>query len=1016
MAARDRRGLLVLFAAVALLAILLTVFLDRDSHPVEVGHDTPVPSPRVTAPGLEGGASAPEADRSVEGSAASEPQIFALDDFAIRGRVVERRDGRLFGVGGVHVRLFRSDAEPGAADLGRTTTSASGAFVLTAPWESVPVSALGLRSFGSLTAHAPDGRVARSPRAILRDQNATAFGRHRGMTVGDLELLAAQEVSVIVRGASPGQPVELHVQSNAAWETMPPCPPQRVVDELPHVLRLPSPGNWRIGTRSPGCARALAEIKLPLQEATPVVLNLVPERRVTIRVVDRESGAGIEGATVHATWWPPEPDLVTGADGTVRLPAQPDPGVDLLAHAVAPGYPIEIDDNGILVRTPIDAAATEATITLRAGHTLRWPISADSPHIPADGSRLELLGDPTPFGRAPAGEAHVEGREVVLEGAGLNQFVGFGAWAVTTDGFVAALRAPPSGRDLPAVTFDRPQTIRVHVRTPTGAPVAGVGVHLQAPSGRVAAGATPTDENGTVAFDRLLPTQAEGFLVYVGPRESTREGQLVGEVAAAPTDSDLEVILQPPVHVVADVTIDGVPGTPPGLQIRPGWGEGILVSPFRAVDGVEGRFEATWFGLPGTSRLALHAEAQGFPPADAETPVEEGTQRVVLPLALMRGGQLIVQAEPARSPGNVVVEQVDPASGTFRQLHDLPQLRRGISFSKTGRLELKDLPAGTYRLRSPELGLVSPRTRIEPGAVEEIKWKVAPLWSVTGHVELPPGVDPSRVFVVAELPKRDGQPTEVDPTARDMDRVLLGHRAARLGQGGFFRIALAGGAPVPLRVAGHGVRPADVAGEVVIEGSRIGVVLRAEAAPVSTLRLTRPVTQPTWGRSYSWVGIVWEHGAGDGPVQAILGPDRDTIEVSGLASGSGWLWIDPPHAAPIRLEGVVVREGQGTDLGVVNAGSGCRLLLRVVRGDRQVVHLIQATLERDGVTPYQRHAVFRETGLAEGPLVMDCLEGGPHRLTTHAATRSGATISRESREVVIPPQGDVEIVLDYSDR
>ena len=111
MAARDRRGLLVLFAAVALLAILLTVFLDRDSHPVEVGHDTPVPSPRVTAPGLEGGASAPEADRSVEGSAASEPQIFALDDFAIRGRVVERRDGRLFGVGGVHVRLFRSDAE-----------------------------------------------------------------------------------------------------------------------------------------------------------------------------------------------------------------------------------------------------------------------------------------------------------------------------------------------------------------------------------------------------------------------------------------------------------------------------------------------------------------------------------------------------------------------------------------------------------------------------------------------------------------------------------------------------------------------------------------------------------------------------------------------------------------------------------------------------------------------------------------------------------------------------------------
>lgn len=941
--------------------------------------------------------------------------------FALSGRIVEATDDGERAVVDVPVALHEVDGDVLGAARASARSGADGAFRLLIPEEGLPPRAT-RGPVAQVRAVHDDGRIATRP-VHGRPDRSSPMGTTREWPLGDLRLLRRIPVQVIVRGASPAAIAQVHVQpvaprSQPAWSM-----PTPVDDETPRTVLVPEEGLVRLAAVAEGHGRATAILTFPRREDAPIVLELARERTLVIEVVDDADGTPIAGAllALHEIvstsagnslfpWWPAGAPLVTGDDGKATVRGHPDPGGAVRADATAAGYP----PSGMRPNwTHIPADATTCTIRLKRAITARWRIADDSPTIPADGTTVGIRARAGSGSGTTATAGRIEAGHLLIDGCPADDF---GAEAVAANGAVARLWYRSASEEQQPIAFRPARTVTVHVRDADGQPVVGAGVTARNQGNNVLAGPLDTDAEGIARLDSLGWEPHDALAdIYVGPSRSAYGGRNVGSVNLVAGDAELDVVLPRARTVIAHVTVDGQPRSPAGLSLML---EGYLA--LEPVEGAVGRLQGEWTPRGTPTRLQAAAFATGLLPLNLDIEVPEAPgQPIEVRLDFESGGSFRTKVLPPADKRMLLRAQRwqdeqaswGPGGAQTGRPHFLQET---LQPDGEGWVEVGPVAAGRYRLIDSSSGVVSEPVEVVPGRetpdglidLSRTGW-------VKGRAEVPEGVDLQLVTVIAAGDGLDGPITDpqFDPATGGFEQ--RSGLSARFDRDGVFWLRVPGDRPLALHLEGHGVRPPSGTAPVVVTTPREDVVLRGVAAPLARLRLATPLRLNSNPGRPRPCAVDWAHGAQEGRIMAMLSAGADAVEISGLAPGTGTLWIDGSVAAPLVLRDITIPGDRDVDLGEITPTEGRRLALRILPPKQGVAPRLTFFVQRAAPRAYTRRLDLGTLPTEPSVHHITGLEPGPHVLRS-MAIMGGPGGTNGERAIDIPEDGELEITIDLS--
>lgn len=796
---------------------------------------------------------------------------------------------------------------------------------------------------GTLRARTDDGRVGAGPVSL---QPSTPARRDVPALVVDQAL--AFDVRVEHAGAP--RPDARVVVARQVWGRVTPILEGTTDAEGRFRADGVLPGHVGVFVAAEGYGRNVVGLHLPRVEEGPVVVELLEERRLTVRVVDQATQRPVEGARVHvADRNPTGPVLQLGLLPSVTVPPTGPDGVTTVPTLNArDAYYVEATAEGYALPDPrldppraIEPDAREVTRELRRFRTVRFPVKTGSAPVPRDDTplELELLAWMAPV-FAPDAAARLEAGHLVV--TGLPPTLGMGR-VRTPEGRTARFTAVADKAEGPPVTFVQALEARVRIVERGRGPLKGVRVRWR---GGLAFGdpqVAVTDAKGEATLSGM---EAGEITVMLLTSSDPYRGVAVGTIALNEGNADeLHVLeIEPPHALTIEVSLDGEPGLPPAYDLRIGrrW-----VTPTEIEEDPEAGALTVLARTPGRGEpLPVQLRARGY--TSGEATIRGGGAETVA-VSLRKAAELTVHvAPPADGDVALVIERYDPEQGTWARAR-VQRAEADDGRAVGGRQEASAqtflIPEpGRYRARDQHADVRSEPVDIALGYPAETAIDLSRMAWVRIRVEAEGagGVERARVFRTDVAPDHPLGAERGVP----VDRHGRAEMRARIGE----RVVLSVRHPL-LTPAAEGGRAAFTA-----DPSK-PVVLRLEMGNVLRFRIARGESEAAQPNRATSVVLSPTADFGDpGAIRAMTIVEDGQHLVGGFAPGTYHLWIDTFRRAPIVLASRTLGVGT-TDLGLLTPPAGAVLRVKVLGAAGSAAPPLWVVARRQGVPALSRIGV-----------------------------------------------------------
>lgn len=675
--------------------------------------------------------------------------------------------------------------------------------------------------------------------------------------------------------------------------------------------------------------RATEPADAPLERTLRV--ELVPARTLEVLVVEKGSGAPIEGADVRLeervqpprtffrsgdVWTPderPVPAEVhpTDAAGRTRVAGLPH-GVSLNVSAAKDGYRGGWRERAASKR--VDPEAVEVTVELERERyrDLRIPLVDGEVPAPAEGTSVALRPQPgmslLPPEHFPAAGL-VRAGEIVVEGAPSGNF---GALAQSPDGAVARLWCDEEAEVGNETSFRRPRTILVRIEDAAGSPVAGAEAIARNQGNNELCDWVGTDAQGIARLTGLHGGLAE---VHVRAPGEEGRGTKAGSVDLDEGDGEVRLALgaRSAVEVELALSIDGEPRLPARFFVH----GARIVSEDPERGAVRVSVEAPPAGTPAKCTV----NSPEFLPATVELSHADLERGGPIAVALRRAGAIQIEVE--RAPETRVKLSAQRSSDEPGVWVDAGHLTLVFPNADDDRFRIDLLEPGRYRVKDGLSGAVSEAVEVDPQLGDaRVLLDLSATAELSGRIVGPEGCDLSLARVLVE---GGDVKIEVDPW-NQRPGTPAGSVPVR-GEDGSFKVRIPTDRPVTLRAWHPILRAASDHGALTITGAAGEVVLALEVGTLCVFDVPEGTGEgrPLGLRVLLFDGVVDADPVGEFSASIDAGRAR----FGGFAPGRYTLWIDPASEfQPLVLADVALGESE-TDLGAQSFSRGSSIRFRI---------------------------------------------------------------------------------------
>lgn len=470
---------------------------------------------------------------------------------------------------------------------------------------------------------------------------------------------------------------------------------------------------WRLLVTAEGCGRRTAFVWTPTSDGEAIEVVLGSERVLAVRVVDCETLAPVQGATVEVRervrvdgglleipYAPPFKPLSTDGEGWTTLHGL---GAEdtLVLRAASPDHPTP----GFRWRpgapgfADVPPDASEMVVEVARTRVVVWPIVDGDVAAPPDGSTLRLRPAPWTLPRRHAllpPEGRVVGGHVVAVDVPPGPVAGL---AVAPDGTIASLWAGDEATEGRETTFRRPRAIDVVLRHPDGSPAKDLRVAVVRDENQVWHEPVLVNAGGCARLDGLYSDRWALVQVVVMEGNSTevRRGRPIGTVDLSKGNGRVEAVIGALRDVVVHIRVDGEPRFP--LHQLFLWFD-RPVEEFER-DEVTAALRFRWRSPSAPFEAFARLEAHGCVEARANVAVEPGMAPIEVTLDLTTAATLVAHVTlPPDRFHRLQLQAWDEA--TARWTHPAVGLadRMPRSVDERGLACFTPLPAGRYRGQS----------------------------------------------------------------------------------------------------------------------------------------------------------------------------------------------------------------------------------------------------------------------------------------------------------------------------
>lgn len=878
-------------------------------------------------------ARAPEADAAAEGASGAPHEAAPAPDAApqravepaaaarrIFGRIV---DARRFGVAGARVRFTADGRTPVEA-----TSREGGAFEFA--FASVGAKFL----LGALLATGPDGALGEGLVALGPDRADGSYdeAQPRDFDAGVLALLPPARIVVHVSDDhGPVEGAEVCAESSGfGWATTTARLPA-VTSDANGVAVLSTPRcDATVIATVPGRATARTWTTCESGVEQTIELVLHSSISVTIRVRDAQTGGPVANARVVLGerliarqnrdsgfilgpelmgGWGHLPDLVCDADGVAHLD-DVDPEQQWMLRARAPRYDAA---EGSSAKLDASSRDVELRLTPSGSNELRLPIVADEVPVPADGTVVALRPRSDSSGAGLPDQAKVERGELVIADAPKEWHA---VTATAPDGALASFGFNNPRSPQEPVRFKKPRTLELHLRFADGRAAARTRVQIGYGSG--ATDGLQADDEGQAVRRGLL-----AWRVRVYPEGAYSMLTPLAEADLREGDARLDVVVPERYEAVLAVTIDGRPGLPPTYRV----GSNQLRWKIESEDPERGEVRTS--SLAGATEATVEAwfAAASFLPAKLDVPVVRGGAPPVVPVALVRGATLRLDAKRAKEQKFGLWIQRQGDDGKFA---NLPEQFRAMDRlnGANGLFEFAPLAAGSWRVLDEVTQLASEPVVLATGEERTASLDLSGAVVIRGRITVPAGTDFKDVRVVAR-----GEPAEIAT-----DRFARPTYPGTFVRPDFTFERTVDGAKPFVRAWHPSLTPPPGDPFVEVRDATRPVELALVDRPALAFTVVRTggaITPSQWDLN-EHLSITLEREDGDRArvtrSPATSGAATEVVHLSEIPAGRWTLRLDPGgDAAPVTRTGVEIAES-GTDLGPLELGPGSVLRLQIADG------------------------------------------------------------------------------------
>jgi hypothetical protein len=813
----------------------------------------------------------------------------------------------------------------------------------------------------------------------------------RAVDVGVVRLLTVHSLEIEVRLPAGGTPPAL-AQAGARGMTpfLPFASAHRTDAEGRLRLDLPE-GTTRLLAVAEGCGRQFAWVSVPRERPGPVVIELPPERLVTVEVVDGVSGAPVAGAEITASetvqapgasyvttaaWWPPLAPPHTDASGRLVVRGLgPDQRLTLVANAA--GYPRAVGTPPRFQAARLGPDATSVRIEMAPPRTVRWPLGVGPVPPPPEGAAMEIRPAPGTYladEQIPT-SGRIESAALVVAGWPPGFLHGL---AVAPDGSMARLFAK-EGEDVGApITFFPVRRIEVLLRYADGTPATGWFVNVRNQGNNPLAPPTPTGPDGRASIEGLYGGPHGLVEVHVSDRNGTWGGTPAGTVDLEKGDGSLEAVVERARDAVLCFSVAGELRLPPDPRIS--LGATYAASLERDEEAAEIRFP--WRPQPGQAEAPLSIEADGYLPISRRVTVPPPGTPLVVDVVLEPAGAFVVRvALPGDGQARLAVQRWKAETSTWESLW-LPMTRMGgyAQPDANGVIRFTPLATGRYRALDTMAGVASATVDVVPGgAVPEVAIDLGRSGWAKGRVIVPDGREPAGVTVHVE---------GVEDVAVWADVATRGVTTSTQ-RDGTFTVRVPGDREVVLRPEAPTLRPHPTEGTARVSAPRGDLLLRLVQDDTASVTLDRPLgpgtgSVPAPGQGPTRAVCLYAGKAEGEPLlrtTARLEREGRGLVFGGFRPGTYTVWIDADPFAPVVLPDRVLGPGT-TDLGEAAVAEGVRVSLHILLPEGRAAPRAFVWARRQMEPEYARRMDFQGTSAVLGGL-------GPGRWKIQVGTHMG---------------------------
>ncbi|MBI1850244.1 MAG: hypothetical protein HYR85_07860 [Planctomycetes bacterium] len=764
-----------------------------------------------------------------------------------------------------------------------------------------------------------------------------------------------------------------------------------------------------------GSERGRVNASVPAACANPVEIALQPTWDMSVEVLDGASGGPLDGAHV-AVLEETRDDGVRrpiGGFGASHLSAR-DLLLDLPATTADGKWRVTGlgRDQKIVVRAtkegckafadgmyvtdcPVDSVDAEADVEHPLAQIRLYPVPRRLTEREFVVEHVECgrgaTDGPVTLRRGSAVGASPENARATLRGkklvcTALDPHVGY--TVVAPDGCLARLPTGPESD----VTFRRPRSVDVTVLDPKGSAVPDVLVTLTVPPYGYAelTAPTPTDSKGHVQIAGLYPQNVQ---VQLSRSANSSSSVIAGTLDLESGDGRLSCCMPESRDLLVRVRLNGKPGLPGEFDLRVAdRGSPVVLSE----DPEKGELRCRIDGKAPGASATLTLTAAGFVTQGKSLLVAAGPSPSTVDFDLQSRGTLRLHVVPPQDGEMKLVLLIRDPDLPFVTPWDLDYFKERTSVLRDGTISVSvnDLKPGEYRLRDDHSGLTSEAGTIAPSRpTPELSLDLSRCAWIAGRVEVPEGQPRDGIVILA---KRD------DEASRDW---FTGYaQVATTSEGGVFRVRAALGKSTVVRPFHPRLRPAREGGTATLSGdSPSDLVLRMESGDTLSFRATPPTEVARRLGSMELMLFRGEPGRDFAFRQGASATSESVVTFGGFDSGTYTIWLDPNFLAPVRLDGVELRDGE-TNLGEIAFSSGTSIRVTANVKDGQPSPILSVEAMSTSWPRYGRHRMG-EPGAKE--IVLSGLAAGSFEVTVRRGAGREVLLSR-----IVDVDGRNEMTLD----